>query len=151
MGTAAGRILRVGLVSLSLMLVALTTASPLNAGSGDSTQIIFSSTNSAGSGGPLTPFGFWIWCFGAGSVPYTGQCTGAMYFYGTEPPQPVNDSASPVLNDGSATVYVQATNGSFECSLTGPVGKRVTVSVHCTSGPRTGTDTMPDSNVVEAP
>jgi len=116
-----------------------------------SRQIIFSSTNSAGAGGPLTPFGFWIWCFGAGSVPYTGECTGTMYFYGAATPKPIDNSALPVIGANSATVHVAATDGSFQCDLTGPVGKGVTVTVTCNTGPRTGTDTMPDSNVIVKP
>jgi hypothetical protein len=116
-----------------------------------SKQIVFASTNAAGAGGPLTPFGFWIWCIGAGTVPYTGNCTGSMYFYGTTPPKPVADSASPLIVGESATVHVAATDGSFQCDLTGPVGKRVAVSVTCNTGPRTGNDTMPNSNVVVTP
>jgi len=123
----------------------------VSATSATSKQIIFDSTNAAGAGGPLTPFGFWIWCFGAGSVPYTGECTGSMYFYGAATPKPVDNSAPPVIGAGSATVHVTATDGSFQCDLTGPVGKGVTVTVTCSTGPRTGTDTMPNSHVSVTP
>jgi hypothetical protein len=132
----------------TLTLLALPVASV--SASTPPRQVIFSSTNSAGSGGPLTPFGFWIWCFATGSVPYTGECTGFMYFYGTKD-SPVDNSAAPSIGTTSATIHVQATDGSFQCDLTGPIGKGVTVTVTCNSGPRTGTDTMPNSAVVVEP
>jgi hypothetical protein len=128
------------------------TATVLPASASTSKQIVLASTNSAGAGGSLTPFGFWIWCFGVGTVPYTGQCTGSMYFYGAEPPKPVNDTAPPTIVGGVVDVFVAATDGSFTCALTGPVGKKVDVTVKCTNASiRPGTDTMPDSNVSVAP
>ncbi len=119
------------------------------------TQIVFSSTSSAGTA-PLAPFGFWIWCFASGGTsPYQGKCGGTMYFYGT--------ALSPVVDDGSqsatatsATIHVKATSGVFACTLSGPIGTGVTVVVTCSptvrpTGATTATATMPASNVAVTP
>ncbi len=131
------------LTSLIAPAAALAQAPP--------TQVIFASTNSAGGGGDLTPFGFWVWCFlpGSGS-PYAGECRGTMYFYGTTL-KPVEDSAPPTIVSSTATIHVQATDTSFQCTLTGTIGTKVPVSVNCPTGLRTGADTMPNANVAMAP
>ncbi len=116
-------------------------------------QIVFSSTSSAGGMGPLTPFGFWIWCLASSNTgPYAGECKGTMYFYGTVlSPVEEDKSISPTAVAGPpAEIHVAATNGVFRCSLTGNIGSPVTVTVMCV-GPRTGTDTMPASVVTVTP
>ncbi len=145
------RHLWVGLVVGSMLLFvfahgAAATSNP---------QIVFSSTSSLGDPGPLKPFGFWIWCYeSVGSNPYVGECGGTMYFYGTAVGAVVDNGPATVSTAGKATISVQSTSGvgpAFACTLSGPIGMSVTVTVTCPSGPRTGTNTMPFSVVALTP
>ncbi len=131
------------LTSLITPAAALAQAPP--------TQVIFASTNSAGGGGSLNPFGFWVWCFLTGTdQPYAGECAGTMYFYPITV-KPVDVFAVPTVVGSTATIHVQATDASFQCDLSGTIGTKVTVSVTCPTGPRTSTDSMPNANVVVKP
>jgi len=68
---------------LVAVLIVHVTRTP-TARAAASQQIIFSGTGvftDDDAPRPITPFGFWIWCEGASSNPYQGECNGAMYFY----------------------------------------------------------------------
>lgn len=84
---------------------------------------------------PITPFGFWIWCEGASSNPYQGECNGAMYFYALGITKHVSGTAT-----GTGRVFtmnVGSNDGSVNCSLTNstPVlsGPSNLVTVTCTA------------------
>ena len=81
-----------------------------------SQQVIFSGTGVFADGAaPITPFGFWIWCEGASTNPYKGECNGAMYFYAFGITKGVFGKVS-----GSGpqfTMNVQSSDGVVACSL----------------------------------
>ncbi len=138
----------VGGVALAMVAVMLGLALAPGAQASGAQQIVFSaqnppSTGSFTSGSVTTPFGFWIWCEGASTNPYTGRCGGAMYFYGLAIVRGVQDFAAPTFGTSAVTLHVQSGDGAVHCDLTGPLspssGPTNTISVTCMKPSGSGT------------
>jgi len=83
-----------------------------------SQQIIFSGTGvftDDDAPRPITPFGFWIWCEGASTNPYQGECNGAMYFYAFGITKGVFGSVSGGGHQFTMTVH--SADGVIACTL----------------------------------
>ncbi len=128
------------LLATTALIISLAPA----ASASSSVQIVLSAQiPSSTTTGNLGPTGFWIWCEGASTNPYKGQCSGSMYFYDLGLVKAVFDSAPPVVTSNLVTVSVASSDAKIMCTLSASLpatsGSTNTISETCTAPARSGT------------
>jgi hypothetical protein len=137
----APRLLVAGVVALAGIGGAIAHASAQS-----SEQVVFSGTGATNVG----PFGNWIWCEADSTNPYSGACSGSIYFYAQHLTKHVSGHIEEP-SEGRYTMIVASADHSIVCQLHNPNeavrGPHNTVTIACSAPAASGSSSNEVVNV----